>query len=111
MRTPYRQHSQILGPVLAGVLLFVGVSGCSTATPEEDWQAMANGVDADIGGVEVRSLLLVAENANESGRFLGMLLNTSEQPVELVFSDEDDRAAVRVEPQGEPHQPPTSRNR
>lgn len=58
MRKCHRQHSQLLGSLVDGLTL-IGISGCSTATPDEDWYAIANGVDADIGGVEVRSPLRV----------------------------------------------------
>lgn len=94
------KHSQLLGSSVAGLVL-LGLSGCSTASPDEDWYAIANGVDAELGGVEVRSLLLVSEGANKPGRFLGTLFNTSTSPVDVVFSDADDSVTVRVEPQGE----------
>lgn len=100
MRKNHKQHSQLLGVFLCG-LAITGLSGCSAATPDEDWYAIANGVDAKIGGVEVRSLLLVSEDANKPGRFLGTLFNTSSSPVDVVFSDADDSVTVRVEPQGE----------
>jgi hypothetical protein len=100
MRKFYRQHSHLLGSCVAG-LIIISLAGCSTATPDEDWYAIANGVDADIGGVEVRSLLLVSEDANEPGRFLGTLFNTSTSPVDVVFSDANDSVTVRVESQGQ----------
>lgn len=100
MRKCQKQHSQLFGSLVAG-LTFMGLSGCSTATPDEDWYAIANGVDADIGGVEVRSLLLVSEDANKPGRFLGTLFNTSTSPVDVVFSDSNDSVTVRVESQKE----------
>lgn len=100
MRKCHKQQSQLLSLFISG-LVIMGVSGCSTATPDEDWYAIANGVDAEIGGVEVRSLLLVSEDANQPGRFLGTLFNTSTSPVDVVFSDADDSVTVRVEPQGE----------
>lgn len=100
MRKCRRQHSQLLGSLVAGLTL-IGISGCSTATPDEDWYAIANGVDADIGGIEVRSLLLVSEDANKPGRFLGTLFNTSTSPLDVVFSDANDNVTVRVESQGQ----------
>lgn len=95
MRKCHSKHSKLLGSFAAGLLL-IGLSGCSTATPDEDWYAIASGVDADVGGVEVRSLLLVSEDANKPGRFLGTLFNTSTSPVDVVFSDADDSVTVRV---------------
>lgn len=83
-----------------GVVL-VGLPGCSAATPDEDWHAIANGVDGDVGAVEIRSLLIVSQDENQPGRFLGTLFNTSTEPVDVVLSDSDDSVTVRVEPQGE----------
>jgi hypothetical protein len=100
MRGLHWRNSQLLGAGLMGVVL-VGVPGCSTANPDEDWHAIANGVDGDVGGVEVRSLLIVSEDANQPGRFLGTLFNTSTEPVDVVLSDQDDSVTVRVRPQGE----------
>ncbi|MFF1255020.1 hypothetical protein ACFVYC_21335 [Pseudarthrobacter sp. NPDC058329] len=100
MRGLHWCNSGLLGACLMGVVL-VALSGCSTATPDEDWHAIANGVDGDVGGVEVRSLLIVSEDANQPGRFLGTLFNSSTEPVDVVLSDQDDSVTVRVEAQGE----------
>jgi hypothetical protein len=100
MRGLHWRSSRLVGACLMGLVL-AGLSGCSTADPDEDWHAIANGVDGDIGGVEVRSLLIVSEDENQPGRFLGTLFNTLSEPVDVVFSDPDDSVTVRVEPQGE----------
>lgn len=100
MRRLHWCNSHLLGAGLTGVVM-VGLSGCSTANPDESWHAIANGVDGDVGGVEVRSLLIVSEDANQPGRLLGTLFNTSTESMDVVFSDQDDSVTVRVEPQGE----------
>ncbi len=100
MRGLHWRSSQLLGAGLMGIIL-AGLSGCSTATPDEDWHAIANGVDGDVGAVDVRSLLIVSQDANQPGRFLGTLFNTSTEPVDVVLSDSDDSVAVRLGPQEE----------
>ncbi|CAN7507915.1 hypothetical protein LJR013_003590 [Pseudarthrobacter oxydans] len=100
MRGLHWPSSQLLGAGFMGVIL-VGLLGCSTATPDEDWHAIANGVDGDVGTVDVRSLLIVSRDASHPGRFLGTLFNTSTEPVDVVLSDSDESVTVRVGPQGE----------
>ncbi|PNI07304.1 hypothetical protein CXX84_17145 [Arthrobacter sp. AFG7.2] len=59
--------------------------------------AIANGVDAEVGGIEVRSLLIVSAAESEPGRLLGTLFNRSQEAVEVSLSDADDKVAVVVE--------------
>lgn len=81
-------------------MVILCLPGCSGA-PEEDWYAIANGADTEVGNIEVRSLLLVANEKNEPGRLLGTLFNTSDEPVEVTLSDEDDSVTIRVESQSD----------
>jgi hypothetical protein len=76
------------------------LAACSGA-PEEDTYAIANGTNADIGGIEIRSLLIVSTNESEPGRLLGTLFNHSQETVEISIADADDNVAVSVE--GETH--------
>lgn len=99
MRTGPRSQRHVLTAFLAALAL-LSLPGC-TAAPEEDWYAIANGADTDLGDIEVRSLLLVAFEKNETGRLLGTLFNSSDGPVEVTFSDEDDSVTIRVEGQSD----------
>ncbi|TLM84707.1 hypothetical protein [Pseudarthrobacter sp. NamE5] len=81
---------------LAAAVSVLFLAACSGA-PEEDTYAIANGVNADIGDVEVRSLLIVSAAESEPGRLLGTLFNKSPEAVEVSIADADDKLAVTVE--------------
>lgn len=78
----------------AAVLLFA--LGCSNQ-PEEDTYAVATGVNADVGTIQVRSLLIVSAAESVPGRLLGSLFNFSQEPVEVTITDQDDDVAITVE--------------
>lgn len=99
MRTRPFQQKLFLNGLLAAMIA-LGFSGCA-GPAEEDWYAIANGTDADVGGVEVRSVLIVSSGENRPGRLLGTLFNTTERPVDVTLSDEDDSVTVRLEPQAD----------
>lgn len=94
MRQRFRSRTYVIQGLLAAMIILF-LPGCSTA-PEEDWYAIANGADTDVGKVEVRSLLLVANEKDERGRLLGTLFNNSDAPAEVTISDADDRVTIRV---------------
>lgn len=98
-----RTHLSLQRPWLNALLaasIALGLSGWA-GPPEEDWCAIANGTDADIGGVEVRSLLIVSCGENRPGRLLGTLFNTTDKPVDVTLSDEDDSVTVQLESQAD----------
>lgn len=97
-RRPSHQRPFLNALIAAAVAL--GFSGCA-GPAEEDWYAIANGTDADIGGVEVRSVLIVSSGQKRPGRLLGTLFNSMEMPVDVTLSDEDDSVTVRLEPQAD----------
>ena len=97
MGTGLRSRRHFVKAFFAGMIV-LGLPGCSEA-PEEDWYAIANGADTEVGKVEVRSLILVASAENGPGRLLGTLYNTSDEPLNITISDEDDKVTIRVEGQ------------
>ena len=72
------------------------IAACSGA-PEEDTYAIANGVNAEVGGIEIRSLLIVSAAESKPGRLLGTLFNRSPELVEVSIADADDELTVSVE--------------
>jgi hypothetical protein len=72
------------------------LAACSGA-PEEDTYAIANGVNAEVGGIEIRSLLIVSAAESKPGRLLGTLFNRSQELVEVSIADADDELTVSVE--------------
>lgn len=87
--------------VVAAVLVAM-LAGCYNSSPNQTTYAVANGVNATVGGVEVRSLLIVSTGKAKPGRLLGTLFNQSQAPVEVTFSDGDDQVKVTV-PKGAEH--------
>lgn len=81
---------------LTAAISVLFLAACSGA-PEEDTYAIANGVNAEVGDVEIRSLLIVSSAESEPGRLLGTLFNRSQETVQVSFSDADDTLAVSVE--------------
>lgn len=58
---------------------------------------MPVGVNADVGRIEVRSLLIVSAAEAGPGRFLGSLFTSSQEPVEVTIADQDDDVVITVE--------------
>jgi hypothetical protein len=87
---------------IAGAALFLGgCGGESQDIPPEEKEAIAVGVNADVGEVEVLSLMLVSSGESEPGRLLGTVSNKAGSPVDVTFSDTDDALTVTVEPGAE----------
>ena len=79
----------------------LALSGCSfiSGGPEygpDDYPAIANGLDAHIGTVEIRSFLIVSTGEGEPGRFLGTVFNDSGDPATVTFADDDEEVTVTV---------------
>lgn len=81
---------------LTAVVSVLFIAGCSGAA-EEDTYAIANGVNAEVGGIEIRSLLIVSAAESKPGRLLGTLFNRSPELVEVSIADTDDALTVSVE--------------
>ncbi|WP_146031889.1 hypothetical protein [Arthrobacter sp. AFG7.2] len=96
MHVPSGAGSRRAAKALSTALSILFLAACSGA-PDEDMYAIANGVDAEVGGIEVRSLLIVSAAESEPGRLLGTLFNRSQEAVEVSLSDADDKVAVVVE--------------
>lgn len=99
MRTPGAARPRTLVALLISVLV-LSLAGCYETGPEGS-AATAVGVDADVGPMQVRSLLIVSSDEGKPGRLLGMLFNTSDKPTEVTIADEDDRVTITVDGGGE----------
>ncbi len=88
--------------VILMAALVATLGGCYNSSPNATTFAVANGVNATVGGVEVRSLLIVSEAKGKPGRLLGTLFNQTQAPVEITLSNGDDRVKVTV-PKGAEH--------
>jgi hypothetical protein len=56
------------------------------------------GMNAEVGPVEVRNLLLVTHGEAEPARLIGVLLNGSEEEIQVTLSDLDDEISVTLDP-------------
>lgn len=70
MRTGLRSQRYVTQAFLTAMVILC-LPGCSGA-PEEDWYAIANGADTEVGNIEVRSLLLVANEKTNPADYWGL---------------------------------------
>ncbi|TFD85164.1 hypothetical protein [Cryobacterium serini] len=84
------------------VLAVGGLSGCSGVgaprIPPTELGSINIGMNAEVGPVEVRNLLLVTRGEAEPARLIGVLLNGSEEDVQVTLSDQDDEVSVTLDP-------------
>lgn len=99
MRTPGAALPRTLTALMASALV-LSLAGCYENGPQGT-AATAIGVDADVGPMQVRSLLIVSSGEGKPGRLLGMLFNTSDRPTEVTIADEDDGVTVTVDGGGQ----------
>ncbi len=89
--------------IASGLLLMVGgLSGCSflgpPPIPPTELGSINLGMNAEVGPVEVRNLLLVTHGEAEPARLIGVLLNGSEAEIQVTLSDQDDKISVTLDP-------------
>lgn len=91
--------------VMAFTLGFTAACGGSQQDPSaqdsEDLDAVAVGVDGDVGQVDVRSLLIVSTARSEPGRLLGTLSNTAGTEAQVTIADSDEDLPLTVPPNGD----------
>ncbi|WP_400999939.1 hypothetical protein [Agromyces sp. GXQ0307] len=102
-----RGRTVVARVALAAAVMFpaAGLAGCNVLAgdeplPPEELEGIAIGANAELSGIDVRSIVLISRDAGEPGRMLGTLFNRTDSPVEVTFSDEDDSVTV-VAPVGE----------
>ncbi|TFD27685.1 hypothetical protein [Cryobacterium lyxosi] len=83
-------------------LVVAGLSGCSGVgaprIPPTELGSKNLGMNAVVGPIEVRNLLLVAHGEAEPARLIGVLLNGSEKEIQVTLSDQDDEISVTLDP-------------
>lgn len=84
----------------ASALTTAALTGCALLPSEQygpdDWPALANGIDAEIATVELRSFLIISTDEGEPGRFLGTIVNNSDDQASVVFADDDEEVTIAV---------------
>lgn len=77
---------QVLATAILGVVL--ALSGCQASSPTQTnipYQP-ADGIAVDLGDVQIRDLLVVANAKGEAGTLSGMVYNKSQEPVTVTFA-------------------------
>ena len=87
----------------AGVLTLLATAGCSAVNEQATTRqySASDGVVTSVGPVDVRNMLIVAEDAKSSGRVLGTVVNTSDSPVQLSLSAASGSATVTIPADGQ----------
>ena len=85
-----------LGAVAAAALLTA--TGCGYVSPQAtaDEYAPSDGIQADLGDVKVRNLMILAEDANSEGRVIGSVVNEGSEPATLSIDADGATAEVKV---------------
>ncbi|MHA7240820.1 hypothetical protein [Arthrobacter sp. TMS1-12-1] len=90
--------------VAAGaVLVMLGVSGCSFTSEQSTTTqyAASDGIVKDVGPVLLRNILIVGSDGESSGRLVGTVFNTSDQPVDLSIRAGGAETRITVDGEGE----------
>ncbi|MFD1211559.1 hypothetical protein ACFQ36_05835 [Arthrobacter sp. GCM10027362] len=87
----------------AGVLALLATAGCSAVNEQATTRhyAASDGIVTSVGPVNLRNVLIVAQDAKSSGRVLGTAVNTSGSPVQLNLSAPSGSASVTIPADGQ----------
>jgi len=82
----------------ASLAALLGLAGCAPDHSErlEELEAVNLGTNAEVGAVSFDNMLVVTRGEGEPARLMGVLLNTSEAPVEVGIADADDATTVTL---------------
>ena len=93
-------HKKLQQLVLGAAALAVltGVSGCAYISPQAtaDTYAPADGVQMDLGDVQLRNVLVVAEDADSQGRVLGTVINNGDTAQTVTMDADGATATIEV---------------
>jgi hypothetical protein len=86
----------------AGVLALLATAGCSAVNEQATTRhySASDGIVTTVGPVNVRNLLIVAENAKSAGHLLGTVANTSDSPVKLDLTVKSSSTSVTIPANG-----------
>lgn len=87
----------------AGVLALLATAGCSAVNEQATTRhySASDGIVTSVGPVNVRNMLIVAEDANGTGRVLGTVVNTSDSPVQLSLTAASANTSVTIPADGQ----------
>jgi hypothetical protein len=87
----------------AAALTLLASTGCGAINEQATTKSYSasDGIVANVGPIGLRNLLVVAENAESTGRLLGTVVNTSDSPVQLSLTGSGSTATVTVPADGQ----------
>ena len=87
----------------AGVFALLATAGCGAVNEQATTRhySASDGIVTSVGPVNVRNMLIVAEDADGAGRVLGTVVNTSDSPVQLSLTAASANTSVTIPADGQ----------
>ncbi|KNC20485.1 hypothetical protein AC792_00365 [Arthrobacter sp. RIT-PI-e] len=84
-------------------MVMLGVSGCSLVAEQQtrDIKAVSDGIENQVGPIELRNLIVIADDEGIDGRMVGTLANSSDEDVDLTISAGSTTTDITVDAGGE----------
>ncbi|MDO4919258.1 hypothetical protein [Kocuria sp.] len=103
MKNAAHKKLQHLGTGVAALAVLTTVSGCAYISPQAtlDSFAPADGVQMDLGDMQLRNILVVGESADSEGRVLGTVINNGNDEQSLTLDAGGATATIQVPANGE----------
>ncbi|GEC99955.1 hypothetical protein KVA01_21100 [Kocuria varians] len=97
MKNAAHKKLQQLGLGAAALAVLTGVSGCAYISPQAttDSFAPADGIQMDLGDLQLRNVLVVAKDADSEGRVLGTVINNDDSDQTLTM--DADGSTVKID--------------
>lgn len=103
MKNAARKKLQHFGLGAAAAAALLTATGCGYVSPQAtaDEYAPSDGIQAELGDVSVRNLMILAEDENSEGRVIGTVINDSAEPATLTIDADGATAEVEVPANGQ----------
>ncbi|GAA4695493.1 hypothetical protein GCM10025781_11560 [Kocuria gwangalliensis] len=98
MKNAARKKLQHFGLGAAAAAALLTATGCGYVSPQAtaDEYAPSDGIQADLGDVKVRNLMILAADADSEGRVIGSVVNEGSEPATLSIDADGATAEVEV---------------
>lgn len=98
MITAQKFRGRRTATVAAFALLAAGMTGCSAVNQQATTMhyAASDGIVFDVANIEMRNLMLVTSSADEQARFIGSLVNDTDQAASVKLTVDGNSATVEV---------------
>lgn len=98
MITAQKFRGRRTATVAAFALLAAGMTGCSAVNQQATslHYAASDGIVFDVASIEARNLMLVTNSADEKARFIGSLINDTDQAASVELTVDGNSTTVEV---------------